>query len=455
MAAALPAAGVTAFCPTLVSRDDGGYARAARALAAAAGRPASARMLGPHLEGPFLAPTRHGAHDPALLRAPDPETVDRLLAAFRPAIVTLAPELEGALPAIRRIRRGRRGGRRGAHRGRRRDRPGGHRRRGGAADPCPERHARPRQPRAVGAGRLPGAPPRPRVTHLRRRARGAGGRGDRGPGGREAAGAGERRGGGGRGAAGRLPARGADDHLRRRARHGRRTARRQRPGHRPRPGDAASPRASRAAPRCRPPSTRPAGCSGCRRRSRPAPRPTWWCSTPTWCRASPWSAAASPSPIPTCPSRSRRGRSGGGSGPGGGGGCRPARRSPGWRPRAPSPPEASASTRPQGSTTMLCPCEAVPSAWRPTCPGAITKAWFSIARARRRGSQWARPVTSVKAAGTTRISAPRQREPAVQLREAQVVADRHPDPAPEDVARRRPRSPAPWRPTRGRRGRRR
>jgi N-acetylglucosamine-6-phosphate deacetylase len=106
VAAALPAVGVTAFCPTLVSRDDGGYARAARALASAAGGPASARMLGPHLEGPFLAPTRHGAHDPALLRAPDPASVDRLVDAFRPAIVTLAPELPGALAAIRRIRRG-------------------------------------------------------------------------------------------------------------------------------------------------------------------------------------------------------------------------------------------------------------------------------------------------------------------------------------------------------------
>lgn len=104
VAAALPAAGVTAFCPTLVSRDDGGYARAAAVLAAAADAPGSARMLGPHLEGPFLAPTRHGAHDPAVLRAPEPAAVDHLLAAFRPAIVTLAPELEGAMAAIRRIR---------------------------------------------------------------------------------------------------------------------------------------------------------------------------------------------------------------------------------------------------------------------------------------------------------------------------------------------------------------
>ena len=105
VAAALPAVGVTAFCPTLVSRDEAGYARAARALAAVRPAPGSARMLGTHLEGPFLAPTRHGAHDPAVLRTPDADAVDRLLAAFRPAVVTLAPELPGGLEAVRRVRR--------------------------------------------------------------------------------------------------------------------------------------------------------------------------------------------------------------------------------------------------------------------------------------------------------------------------------------------------------------
>ena len=105
VAAALPTAGVTAFCPTLVSRDDDGYARAARALGAVAAAPGSARILGVHLEGPFLAPSRHGAHDPAVLRPPDRRVVDRLLDAFHPAIVTLAPELPGGLAAIRRIRR--------------------------------------------------------------------------------------------------------------------------------------------------------------------------------------------------------------------------------------------------------------------------------------------------------------------------------------------------------------
>ena len=105
VARALPAAGVTAFCPTLVSRSPAAYERAAAALRGARFDRLSARTLGVHLEGPFLAPTRHGAHDPGVLTAPSPEAVDRMLARFAPAIVTLAPELPGGLTAVRRLRR--------------------------------------------------------------------------------------------------------------------------------------------------------------------------------------------------------------------------------------------------------------------------------------------------------------------------------------------------------------
>lgn len=62
-------------------------------------------LAGIHLEGPFLADARCGAHDPALLRDPDPEAVSSLLEAGRGrvAMVTLAPERAGGLDAIRRI----------------------------------------------------------------------------------------------------------------------------------------------------------------------------------------------------------------------------------------------------------------------------------------------------------------------------------------------------------------
>jgi N-acetylglucosamine-6-phosphate deacetylase len=58
-----------------------------------------------HLEGPFLNPSRHGAHDPAALRDPAPALIHDLLATFRPAIVTLAPERPGGLDAVARIAR--------------------------------------------------------------------------------------------------------------------------------------------------------------------------------------------------------------------------------------------------------------------------------------------------------------------------------------------------------------
>ncbi len=66
----------------------------------AAGEP---QLVGAHLEGPFLAPARHGAHDPAHLVAPDPASVSELIDAGRGVLrmVTLAPELPGALEAIR------------------------------------------------------------------------------------------------------------------------------------------------------------------------------------------------------------------------------------------------------------------------------------------------------------------------------------------------------------------
>jgi N-acetylglucosamine-6-phosphate deacetylase len=64
-----------------------------------------ADILGSHLEGPFLDPDHKGAHEETLLRAPEPAAVERLLEAGRGTIrqVTLAPELPGALHAIRLI----------------------------------------------------------------------------------------------------------------------------------------------------------------------------------------------------------------------------------------------------------------------------------------------------------------------------------------------------------------
>lgn len=60
-------------------------------------------VVGAHLEGPFLAIGRRGAHSPEFLREPDEATVATLLEAGDGCIrqVTIAPELPGALDAVR------------------------------------------------------------------------------------------------------------------------------------------------------------------------------------------------------------------------------------------------------------------------------------------------------------------------------------------------------------------
>jgi N-acetylglucosamine-6-phosphate deacetylase len=59
-------------------------------------------VLGSHLEGPFLAPGRKGAHNPDFLVSPSPAVTEGLVAAARGTLrqVTIAPELPGALEAI-------------------------------------------------------------------------------------------------------------------------------------------------------------------------------------------------------------------------------------------------------------------------------------------------------------------------------------------------------------------
>nr|AIA95851.1 CAZy families CE9 protein [uncultured Bifidobacterium sp.] len=64
-------------------------------------------IVGAHLEDPFLAPERKGAHAPELLEVPSPARVDDLIAAGEGVLrqITIAPELPGALEAIATFRR--------------------------------------------------------------------------------------------------------------------------------------------------------------------------------------------------------------------------------------------------------------------------------------------------------------------------------------------------------------
>jgi N-acetylglucosamine-6-phosphate deacetylase len=128
VAAALPRWGVTAWLPTIVTGPADVRRRALATLAGladvdtthAAGRadaadaadgrgsgPARAVPLGLHFEGPFLASERRGAHDRTHLTAPSTTAVIDVLDGERwsrdrgVALVTLAPELSGALDLVR------------------------------------------------------------------------------------------------------------------------------------------------------------------------------------------------------------------------------------------------------------------------------------------------------------------------------------------------------------------
>jgi len=99
----LPETGATAFLPTLVTAPVAELAGALRHAAALAEQPAvGARVLGVHLEGPFLAPGRAGAHRRDLIVPPSPATVASLLTAGAGVlrVVTLAPEVAGGVAAV-------------------------------------------------------------------------------------------------------------------------------------------------------------------------------------------------------------------------------------------------------------------------------------------------------------------------------------------------------------------
>ena len=90
---ALLETGVTSYLPTFITAPEEQLLASLRELPAAAGGP---RILGVHLEGPFLAPARLGTHPPAFRRDPDPNLLARLIGAGPVRLMTLAPELPGA-----------------------------------------------------------------------------------------------------------------------------------------------------------------------------------------------------------------------------------------------------------------------------------------------------------------------------------------------------------------------
>jgi N-acetylglucosamine-6-phosphate deacetylase len=107
--AGLFAHGVRAFLASLPSLPPVKVREQLARLAPQVGReePGRAVLLGVHLEGPYLSPAHRGAHPRELLRLPSWEEVAEWLDAFPGVVrmVTLAPELPGALEVARQLRR--------------------------------------------------------------------------------------------------------------------------------------------------------------------------------------------------------------------------------------------------------------------------------------------------------------------------------------------------------------
>jgi N-acetylglucosamine-6-phosphate deacetylase len=94
---ALLECGVTAYQPTFITSPE---EELVGALAEVPVNGAAPRVLGAHLEGPFISPARLGTHPADARRDPDRALLERLLAAGPVSHVTLAPELPGAFELV-------------------------------------------------------------------------------------------------------------------------------------------------------------------------------------------------------------------------------------------------------------------------------------------------------------------------------------------------------------------
>ena len=107
VAGRLPQTGCTAFLPTFITAPVKRLATALGFVAEYLPEPrwAGARVLGVHLEGPFISPARRGAHNRDWIVPPAPGAVGELLAAGAGLVrlVTLAPEVDGGLAAVRQL----------------------------------------------------------------------------------------------------------------------------------------------------------------------------------------------------------------------------------------------------------------------------------------------------------------------------------------------------------------
>jgi len=92
--------GVTGFLPTTISMDREGILKALSNIREAAKLDGiGAKVLGVHLEGPFINPIRKGAHDEQYIISADYELIKDYLDIIK--IITIAPEVEGNMDFIK------------------------------------------------------------------------------------------------------------------------------------------------------------------------------------------------------------------------------------------------------------------------------------------------------------------------------------------------------------------
>ncbi len=95
LARELPRTGTTSFLPTAISWPVRRYHAFLNALEKASSV-RGARILGAHIEGPFLSPAHKGAHDPDNLRPVDLGLLEELVGSGGVRVMTVAPELPGS-----------------------------------------------------------------------------------------------------------------------------------------------------------------------------------------------------------------------------------------------------------------------------------------------------------------------------------------------------------------------
>lgn len=89
--------GVTAFNPTLYSAMEEEFTKSIKTIVGCMGKEKGAKIMGIHLEGPFISPEKKGVQRPETIKAVDCKLLDRLWEASEGHIVnmTVAPELKG------------------------------------------------------------------------------------------------------------------------------------------------------------------------------------------------------------------------------------------------------------------------------------------------------------------------------------------------------------------------